>query len=292
MLDAEITRANPNLVVAYWGTLPLGEIAALRSRHPGIKIALVMLCYPLGLSDWEVARQHLALRRAARSIDALVCPTIEMVEYLRRNVLGEGAPPCHVIEPCWPESFLAQTRPSAAMDAPNLVFIGRTDLRSKNIQKSDDVRHAMQGIIGAGIHLYHAASGSSYPPHSYRHEFATMDIRSLISHIASYDASVLIYNLAVCRRTERFDLTVPDRLISSVAAGVPIAVPAKGYSASKSYLRAYGALLEFSDWGDLSRKLSDRARVASAKEMAWQNRSHYTAEARGKDYQALVSALQ
>ncbi len=291
LLKSEIERVKPSLVIAYWGTLPLSEIRTLRCSYPDIKIALVMLCYPLGLSTGEILRQHLALRSVTRFIDAIVCPTNDMVVYLQQRVLGKNPPHLHVVQPCWPKGMLASERPLPAMEAPNLIFAGRTDMQSKNFQKGDDVRASLQEILDAGLHLYHASSSTAFAPHPKRHAFTPLGVTGLINGMAAYDASLIMYNLDACRRRERFDLTVPDRLISSVAAGVPIAISREGYSASKSYLRRYGAMIEFSDWNDLYRKLADRGRVRAAKQQAWENRLYYTAENSGAEYEALAGTI-
>ncbi len=100
--------------------------------------------------------------------------------------------------------------------------------------------------------------------------------------MAAHDASLIAYNAAACRRTERLELTVPDRLLTSVAAGVPIAIPSIGYSGSKQYLAEYPAVIEFDSVPDLKRQLEDRERIKSLHEAAWQARKLYTAEAQGE----------
>jgi hypothetical protein len=71
---------------------------------------------------------------------------------------------------------------------------------------------------------------------------------------------------------------VPDRLISSVAAGIPVAIPSTGYDACRSYLQEYEAAIEFKDCEELAAKLRDRESVSRLQEKARMNRARYTVE--------------
>lgn len=86
-------------------------------------------------------------------------------------------------------------------------------------------------------------------------------------------------------------LTVPDRVLSSVAAGVPIAIPRRGYAASKTYLRDYGAVIEFDTPRDLKDRLSDRDELRALRERAWHARRGYVAEAHAGRLAQFLSAL-
>jgi hypothetical protein len=71
---------------------------------------------------------------------------------------------------------------------------------------------------------------------------------------------------------------VPDRLVASVAAGLPIAIPREGYEACKEYLRGYRAVIEFETPAHLASKLSDREEVGRLKNLAWEDRRRYVGE--------------
>lgn len=291
LLHRTYEERRPDVIVAYWGTLPLGEIMTCRRLFPRVRIILVMLCHPLGLHSIAIARQNFGLRMAARYFDAVVCPTEDMAVYLRRYVLAPGGPSAAVIPPCWPRAFLAKDRPQSAEDAPSIVYAGRMDFSSPTIQATDDVRLQMDQLLRAGIHLFHGETTSPYSKHPLRHVFPRRSVQDLIHTMATYDASLIMYNLETCSRDDRFNLTVPDRLISSVAAGVPIAVPRAGYKAAKSYLARYGAMIEFDDWFDLREKLQDRANVQALKDRAWAGRLEYCAEETGQDFRVLVEDI-
>ena len=93
----------------------------------------------------------------------------------------------------------------------------------------------------------------------------------------NHDASLIAYNTQACARDDRFWLTIPDRLITTVAAGVPVAIPRQGYAAVKSYLANYPAVIEFDSAKELAAALSDRPQVARLRAAAWSARQNYDA---------------
>jgi hypothetical protein len=205
-----------------------------------------------------------------------------------------AAVPHLVLPPCWPRDFQvdqAETEAPAVMDHPNVVFIGRTDLSSNTVHAADDLRPLMRGLLDAGIELHHARSPETSDGHPLRKPFAPMDQTQLLRHMAGFDASLIAYNTDACAVPTRFELTVPDRLISSVAAGVPVAVPRKGYQGIKQYLAGHEALIEFDDPADLYRQLSDRARVQHLKALAWSARGQFVAERHGPLLQNFLARL-
>lgn len=273
-------RQGTNVVVAYWGTIPLGDIIALKKARPRIRFVLMLLCYPLSLHLPGIIRQRLALSWAWSSLDGVLCPTQEMLDYL----LARGVPRLPlmgVLRPAWPMAFHVVERPAALSDEPNIIYCGRTDISGRTAHAADDLRALMNEMLEAKIHLHHGHSPETADGHPYRHAFKVQPVRQLITWIAGHDASLIAYNLDACKRVDRFDLTVPDRLISSVAGGIPLAIPRKGYQASKTYLKDYGAVIEFDSATDLHRQLRSRERVAELKDQAWRAREAYTAEAQG-----------
>jgi hypothetical protein len=139
------------------------------------------------------------------------------------------------------------------------------------------MRPLLRALLEAGVEVHHGYSAETADSHPLRKAFAPRPLKELIATMSSFDASLIAYNTDVCKRAERFELTVPDRLISSVAAGVPIAIPATGYAASKSYLRDYPAVFEFKSAADLAAQLADRERVAQARARAWDARVNFVA---------------
>ena len=290
-LDAHHT----DVVIAYWGTNPLADLVAIRQLRPRIRLVLMVLCYPLSLDPIGVARQHWLIRRAARHLDGVLFPSEAMRGHFHAHRLLADAPqPIDelILPPCWPASF-QQTgaQPQAASDAANLIFVGRTDLSHPTIHAADDLREPMQALLDAGIELHHVRSPETSDGHPLRRPFEPATQPELLRRMAGHDASLIMYNTGRCRRADRFDLTVPDRMISSVAAGVPIALPAQGYRASKAYLAKYPALIEFTSIADLARQLADREQVAALRHAAWEARRHYAAEVHGADLTNFLSGL-
>ena len=286
-----IDETKADVLIAYWGTNPLSDIAAVKRLRPKVRTVLMVLCYPLTLTEAGVARQHWMMRRAAKWIDGFLFPDPQMADYFDQQVLGKGSrkPAAMVLSPCWPASYQAASRPEPISDQPNIIFTGRTDLSHHTVHAADDLRPLMKEILDAGIALHHVRSPETDDGHPLRHLFAPMNQQQLIARMPVHDASLIAYNTAACQRADRFELTVPDRLLTSVAAGVPVAVPSQGYGGPKAYLARYPAVFEFESATDLMRQLKDRGRVREAHEAAWAARSRYTAEAQGE---GLVRFLQ
>lgn len=278
---AALDKQGATLVVGYWGTLPLSDIIAIKKARPAIRFVLMLLCYPLSLTHLGIFRQKLALSRAWSSLDGVLCPTAEMAEYLGRHPPGPPLPRVALLRPGWPAVFQAKERPARLRDEPNVIYVGRTDISGHTAHAADDLRPMMRAVLDAGIHLYHGASKETEDGHPLRHPFTVSPVRTLITTMAQHDASLMVYNTEACQRPDRFDLTVPDRLLSSVAAGVPIAIPSRGYAACKTFLRDYGAVIEFDSPDHLMAQLRDRERVHELQDRAWAARTDYAAEAQG-----------
>ena len=73
-------------------------------------------------------------------------------------------------------------------------------------------------------------------------------------------------------------MTVPDRLVASVTAGIPIALPAQGYGASREYLQEYGAVIPFASPAELACHLQDRRAMAHLRTAAQENSHKYVGE--------------
>lgn len=275
-----IDEAGIQMVVAYWGTGPLSDILAIKRARPAVKVVLMMLCYPLSFSTPGILRQRLRMARAAGSLDGVLCPSREMHDYLSRHDLARADCPMAVLPPCWPAEFQAESRlPSAP--APCVVYVGRPDFTSSTATAADDVRDLLTHLLEEDVEVHHGAGKALEDGHPRRRTFPPRPVTELIAMMSGYDASLVTYNEAACARHERLMLTVPDRLITSVAAGIPIALPETGYEASRSYLADYPAVIPFRSASELADSLRDRRRVLQLREAAWQARSSYRAERHG-----------
>lgn len=270
-----------DLVIAYWSTNPLADIAAVRRMRPSAKILLMVLCFPLAMDHKGVRRQHWLMRRAAHNIDGIIYSNAAMQEYFETRVYQglKTIPRGLILNPCWPASFQAPKPKDISLESPNLIFAGRTDLSHHTVHEADDLRPLMGEILKNQIHLYHVRSPETTDGNPFRHPFEPTTQANLIATMAAHDASLIAYNAQACQSTDRLELTVPDRLLTSVAAGVPIAIPSVGYTGPKQYLKNYPAVIEFSDAADLYRQLADRDRITAMRKAAWEARKNFSAEA-------------
>lgn len=275
-----LDESESTVVVAYWGTRPLADILAIKKARPRLKVVLMALCHPLGFTSLGIFRQRLRMTRAGSSLDGVICPSMQLRAYLQQNDLRGFGLPMLELAPCWPSSCQAPQRAPAASEWPNLVFVGRTDIRGASATGADDLRPLMAELFGAGVRIHHTQSPDMDDGHPLRRPFSYLATPQLISFMGGFDASLVAYNAAACKRRERLMLTVPDRLITTVAAGIPVAIPRDGYPASKAYLSQYPAVIEFGSASELGGLLRDRVHMRDLAEAAWQARCHYTAQAR------------
>ncbi|RZI86267.1 MAG: hypothetical protein EOP38_01775 [Rubrivivax sp.] len=287
----QLDEHRTDTVIAFWGTEPLSDLLAIRRLRPKVKLVLMVLCYPVALNRAGVARQNWMMRRATKVLDGILFPNEAMRRYFVEQGLCSADLPALLLPPCWPAAFQSPGPRAPALDRPNLIFTGRTDLSANTIHAADDLRPLMNEILGADIELHHVYSKETDDGHPLRRTFKPQEQSDLIARMAAHDASLIAYNTAACERDDRFWLTVPDRLITSVAAGVPVAVPRKGYTGLKQYLVNYPAMLEFDHGQDLHEQLADRARMAQLHEQAWQSRQHYTAEQQAPLLQRFLEGL-
>ncbi|HMF14294.1 MAG TPA: hypothetical protein VKE94_18385, partial [Gemmataceae bacterium] len=278
-------------ILAYWGTNPIADILTIKKARPKVKVLLNVLCHPTGLSASKVAAQNWLLRRSLRYCDGLILSSRAMQSYFSKEILRQRPVKTLVLPPYLSEHYRPRDRLPPCRDEPNLLFLGRTDWSAG--QQTDNVRSILQEILDHGFHLYHSRTKESVQPHACRHVFASKPLSELGSFVTQFDASLVVYNLDGCARDDRFRVTIPDRLLASVAFGIPIAIPKKGYQACKEFLCDYGAVIEYGSVAELFDRLSDRADVRRLRSVAEANSNNYVGErhsSRLREFIALVLA--
>jgi hypothetical protein len=267
-----------NTVIAYWGTLPLPDMIGLKRARPSLRFVLHLLCHPLGLTRGRIALQDLIFRNAIDSVDAMLYSSTAMQRYVEHKVLGGRRIPGLLYKPCWTSDYLADDPPMEPRERPNVVFLGRMDW--KHAQPSDNVRQLLTELMDQGIDVHFSRSRDGSIAHPNAIPFEPLPLMQVPTFASQFDASLVAYNMAAAPCPYRFENTVPDRLITSVCAGIPIAVPAKGFSGSKEYLEELGAVIVYESAADLAEKLRDRETMRQLRAMARRNNSLYTAERR------------
>jgi len=264
-------------VVAYWSTEMLGDLMAIKKLRPRVKLILNLLCHPMGLSKMKVRLQNWHFRRSVGCLDGLIMPSQTMRGYLEKNVLRGRNMPILIWPPFYSQHFFPKHRSAPCELTPNLLFLGRMDFY--RAQPSDDVRGFIEELLDRGVHVYHCEA-KGYAPRPNRHTFTYLPLPQAEEFATAFDASLILYNLKACRKKDRFEATVFDRLVASVTAGIPIAIPAEGYAASKEYLREYPAVIEFASADDLAKRLGDRPAMARMRIVAAEKSAGYIGERR------------
>lgn len=270
---ATIDHFQPQVLLGFWGSNPLGDLQAIRKARPDLPIALVMLCHPTALTPRRVAFQNHLLVRASRHLSGIIFPSQQMMTYVKHR-LGVTIPAMTVLRPTWPKSWHAQEQAPIIADEPNLIFLGRMD----GGQACDNLRPTLLALADRGVIVHHVQSPTVAEPHPNLRPFPAKWIPELNQFASGFDAALVSYNTNVCRTTDRFRNTIPDRLISAVAAGVPIALPTSGYDACEAYLEEYQAVIRFDSPDELASRLKDRTSIAKMRKLAWTNRQNYTSE--------------
>jgi glycosyltransferase involved in cell wall biosynthesis len=277
MVSQVVDEHELDCVIAYWSTQKLGDLMAIKRVRPKVKLILNLLCHPLGLTAVKVGMQNWHFRRSVGYLDGLIIPSEAMREYLERHVLQGHKIPLLIWPPYFAQHFFPKRRKEPCANTPNILFMGRMDYY--HAQPSDDVRGFIDALLDQGVHTYHCEA-DGYGPHPKRHPFPYMTLPEAEEFATQFDASLILYNLEACQRTERFEVTVFDRLVASVTAGIPIAIPAQGYAASREYLKDYEAVIEFSSPAELAAKLADRQAMARLRAIARERSASYIGERR------------
>jgi hypothetical protein len=263
-------------VVAYWGTRPLPDIRTLKRLRPRVKFVLNVLCHPLGLERLTVHMQNAILARASDSLDGIIASNSLMEQYLRRHMDLRGKPVL-TLSPYWCARLGPTVELPPPLPTPNLLFLGRMDWKTG--QRSDNVTGSLRELMRHGIDVHFSRSPESRIDDPHARPFDAMPMAAVANFAAPLDASLIVYNLDGVAVTDRFENTVPDRLITSLAVHLPVAIPAQGFAGCREYLQPYGAVLEYGSMADLAEQLRDRERVAALRRLARQRGAELNAEA-------------
>jgi len=221
--------------------------------------------------------QNLLLKYSSRYIDAFIFSSHTMKDYFNNFIVQIKEGSYLIIPPALSRAELPREYLPPITNTPNLVFLGRPDWWLG--QPTDNMNKFIDAAIFCGLHVYYAGHiDEEITSDGNRHIFKSMKLDRLANFVTQFDASLIMYNLDNASRHERFNNTIPDRLIASVAFGIPIAIPKKGYEASKEFLREYEAVIEFESFYELKSILDDRGRVAILKQQARANSKHYFLE--------------
>ena len=270
-----VDAAGVQCVVAYWGINPLADAIALKKRRPELKVVLNVLCHPLALTPLRIMFQNRLMRRAAKWLDGFVFPSRAMQSYFEQNILSEPRPSV-IVPPCLPaEAQSSDPIPDCEL-SPNLVFLGRMEW--SDAQPTDKVGQILDGLLDSGVHVFHHATREPLVKHDCRHTFEYLSLEKITRFCTQFQATLVAYNTAACASDIRFRLTVPDRLVAGVAAGLPVFLPKVGYDACWDYLSGYPAALAYDCPQDVRRELDDRQRMRDLRLAARDARRSYTAE--------------
>jgi hypothetical protein len=273
-----LDNSGVDCLLSYWGTNTIPDLISIKRIKPEIKIIHTVLCHPMGLTPFRIVFQNMYFRKSIRLIDGIIYNSKIMKNYFENNVLYGKKLPSIIIPPYFTKRYFPDKRLASCKTIPNLVFLGRMDWWAG--QPTDNVLGELNALLESGIHVYHSDKTGNLPYCKNRHIFSPMNIFGLVNYATQFDASLIIYNMSACKKDDRFKVTIPDRVITSVNAGIPIAIPKTGYDACKEYLYDYKAVIEFDSPEDLKERLLDRQMVAEYRSIATENSIKYYEEDR------------
>jgi hypothetical protein len=274
-LDEYLHRTKVRCIVSYWGTNTFKDIISIKKCHPEIKIVLNILCHPMGLTKHKIFFQNLLMWYENRFVDGIVFSSRVMENYFRSNGLNKNSL-CLVLPPLLSKYYFPQYRLKPVANVPNLLYMGRMDWW--NGQPTDNITSQINALLDYGIHIYHSDKTGIIESHPFRHLFYPMDLKRVTEFASQFDASFIIYNLSACKQDDRFRLTIPDRLIASVTAGIPVVLPKDGYDACKEFLTEYQSVIEFETLPDLKSILLRRNEIHRLRELAQKNSQKFIFE--------------
>jgi glycosyltransferase involved in cell wall biosynthesis len=272
-----IDQHGIDCILAYWGTNCIADVITAKRLRPNTKVLLNVLCHPTALSLTKISVQNWLFRRSAGYFDGYIVSSHAMKEYLQKHVLRNRDVDMLIWPPYLSQHYHPSSRLTAAGNMPNVLFLGRMDWRKG--QPTDCVSSYMHQLMEHGVHVYHHRSPESPSDHPCGHTFEYRELAKAIEYATQFDVSLILYDLSACKRTDRFEVTVPDRLVASVAAGVPVAIPSHGYSACKEYLRDYRAIIEFDSIPHLAEQLRNRTRIRALQRLVQEHSANYLGEA-------------
>ncbi len=288
-LVQEVDANQVRTVVAFWGTHVIADIVALHRRRPHVRIVLNVLCHPTAIVARKVAVQNWFFRRQVSHCDGLILSSRVMKTYIERHVLAGRTMPCLIWPPYLSEHFHNHHRPAALLDRANLLFLGRMDW--KRAQATDNVTGLLVDLMNHGVNVHYHRAQESDIDHPNGHAFDYMSLEQAVAYASQFDASLIVYCVNDRTAEDRFRVTVPDRLVASVAAGVPIAIPSVGYDACREYLKNYRGVVEFSSPADLASQLNDRATVDRLRRFASEDSRAFAGEAHAATLASFLAGL-
>ena len=272
----KIDEHHVQTVLAYWGTQPLPDIKALKRARPDVRFSLNLLCHPVGLQARKVSFDNFTLSQGAKHLDSIISSGPAMTAYLQSHIKGLRDVPLFEFPPCWTEDFGPKEPLPVTRETPNVVFLGRMDWQAG--QSSDNVTPMLRELMDEGIDVHYARAPESTIEHAHAFPFDLVPLTEIADFASPFDVSLIAYNVDTAKVQDRFHVTVPDRLITSVAIGLPVALPKRGFTGCREYLKDYEAVIEYESMVDLAHQLRDRERMTTLRGLARLKSQLYRAE--------------
>ncbi|WP_442505074.1 hypothetical protein SH528x_003845 [Novipirellula sp. SH528] len=274
-----IDSNDVDVLVAYWATNPLADAIAIKRERPRTAVVANVLCHPKGFTGRSMVLADQLFRRAAAKLDGFIFPTHQMKYYFERRIFRGIQVHSTVIPPCWSGTMSPSIDIKCDYSTPSILHMGRTELKTHS--RSENL---LDQLMNCGINVHYCPADPKAKQHPHQHYFARRSLPELIKFATQFPATLGGFITPSLASSRQVHLSVPDRLISSVASGVPVALPFDGYEAYKEYLHQYEAVIRFDSAEVLANQLRNPDSLRKLKELSQNTRSHYRIEAHAEQY--------
>jgi hypothetical protein len=258
-LESFLDKNGINCILAYWGLNVFADIITIKKVRPKIKIVLNVLCHPMGQTPGKIFIQNKYFKCFLKYLDGIIYSSSTMSMYFKQHVIGKLDIPGLIQSPYLSKDYFCRVTAESYPDNPSLLYLGRRDWW--NGDASDNLESFINDLMKMKIRVCYCSKETSDSNNKYACIFEPMPLIDLKSFGNKCYAALVCYNLTNCKDDTRFRMTIPDRLMASIAMGLPIAIPKKGYDAAKEFLRNWPGVIEFDSISDLYERLLDSKHI-------------------------------
>jgi hypothetical protein len=249
-----------DLIFAHWGTGITPEIVLLKrsAAFRDVPVVLNFEAFPTGWQPgWRERFEFQLLRRAAPYVDATLVQTPEMAAAIERAA-PELLDRPHRIEPFYlPAAFQEGDDEPAipADDDHDVVFSGWLEFS----RALNDVRPQLLALADAGLTVHcSTAERMDHPNVRHFEHFGAEAYATglLAAFMRRFKASLVTYNVGASgTRALRFETSIPTRFLFTLAAGVPVLLPAGRFPPLERIVEEYGIGFAYETPGGAYRRL-------------------------------------
>lgn len=258
-----VKESTPDLIFTSWGRTPLPEMRYIKREFSDIPFVHDFRTYPVSRYKTTEYIENLINKEVIENMDGMIFTSETMKKYIENRFENKTKKAEYFSEYIPEKMFFRKNSIDLDIRSPNIIFLGN---------RKRDLSDIFRKVLKKGIDLYACNkvidACSSIDTHRNIHtfsEFSTHDVESgkFSNFISNFDASILVYPNSY---SSRFRNTHPERLLWSIAGGLPILLPESKLKASEQYVLSNGIGITFKNIDGMSRKVKDGKLIDSVRE--------------------------